>query len=381
MTAIAQRGMYDAARYASRSEARYAVLVRAASIGLTFRDVVARVEDGRWPGLASMYARYADARKALGADWAKATVSAAASQTEPQVRQGKRHVRRSNTSHEVTHGGVGGILPSDGSIDAGAATGHEEIRTWRTALRLVEQQRFPGRAGYSVRFALRALGGFAHATESTVVGVGVRSLAIAMGTDHTTAAAALKVAQQAGWIDKLEDARGVAADLYQLTIPQDVAESARQLRWIKGKSYALRPAFRELGQVAALVFEAVEIGVAATITELVTATGLSRSAVSEAVAACMAWSLLERDDAKRLTAHPERLAAAAEHLGVAEQVIEQIARYRRHRAVWHAWLARFENPDQAQAGDLDFDGDESWWWPPDDDVGAGWSILRAAGLD
>ncbi|MEK8229347.1 helix-turn-helix domain-containing protein [Oerskovia sp. M15] len=73
-------------------------------------------------------------------------------------------------------------------------------------------------------------------------------------------------------------------------------ETALGLRWDKGKAHALRPAFRELGHVAALVFEAVEQDRANTISDLVAVTGISRRAVHEAVDLLTAWGLLERTD-------------------------------------------------------------------------------------
>jgi len=80
---IARTGIYDTTRYRSPSEARQAVLDAAVWAGLTLPAVLARIETGSWPGLASFYTRYRHPRtrrKALLADWTKATAYVTAQQ-------------------------------------------------------------------------------------------------------------------------------------------------------------------------------------------------------------------------------------------------------------------------------------------------------------
>jgi len=48
-------GVYDSARYGSPSPARQAVITAAVWAGMSMVDVLARVSDGRWRGLASFY--------------------------------------------------------------------------------------------------------------------------------------------------------------------------------------------------------------------------------------------------------------------------------------------------------------------------------------
>ena len=55
---IATTGLYDTTRYRSPSEARQAVLDAAVWAGLTLPAVLARIENGTWPGLAAFYTRY-----------------------------------------------------------------------------------------------------------------------------------------------------------------------------------------------------------------------------------------------------------------------------------------------------------------------------------
>jgi len=68
-------GFLTVGQYRSPSEARQAVLAAAVSAGLNLPQVLARLETGVWPGLASFYTRYRHRntrRKALLADWRNA---------------------------------------------------------------------------------------------------------------------------------------------------------------------------------------------------------------------------------------------------------------------------------------------------------------------
>jgi DNA-binding IclR family transcriptional regulator len=83
---------------------------------------------------------------------------------------------------------------------------------------------------------------------------------------------------------------------------------------VASDTHALRPAFRELGHVAAFVFEAIEDERAATITTLLQAAGISRNAVSAGVDVLAAHGLVEHSPTG-LVAHPERLGPVAELVG------------------------------------------------------------------
>lgn len=361
--------------YASGHEARQAVLTAAAAAGWSFVDVATRVESGRWPGLAGLYARYSPRSRpgALGRDWRKAQAFAARTRTklqstphkEPLDEARNNTVHRSNTSVPESHGGKNTRLDDDE---------HAFIRTWRAALRTTELHRLPGRKFYVARFLLRALGEAAHKNGNRVVQFGTRALAVATGVEHTTVSVLLHQLADAGWVDRLEEGRGEHADTWILTLPADLTDIAPGLRWDRGRVHALRPAFRELGHVAALVFEAVETGRARTIAEIVTTTAISRRAVHDAVDALTAWQLLDRSP-DGLTAHPSRLLAVAEHLGALDVVTAQLRRYVRQRAAWHAFLARHD--EEANSRDVADDDAEIWWWPPDD-AAPGWSLLDLA---
>ena len=112
--AVAETGQYDPARYASASEARQSVITAAVRQGWALRDVAVRLADGRWPGLASLYARYSPTQRhgALARDWhtAQRFVAAAGDVDEPTTAAGISHVRKSHTSPSKSHRGA--IPPS-----------------------------------------------------------------------------------------------------------------------------------------------------------------------------------------------------------------------------------------------------------------------------
>lgn len=365
---IAETGTWDRARYSSPSEARQAVIAGAVAAGWSLADVAARLADGRWPGLAAMYARYParDRHRALSHDWHHATSFVTADRQKAARTSTDVHADRSHTSPSMSRGGPTGC-PSESPNE------HDHVRSWRTVLRAVELHRFPGRAGHLPRFLLRAMGEAAHKTGSRYVSFGTRSLAVATGVEFSTVAAALRrlAAEPGGWVDLVDAGRGESADTYALTIPHDLGKMAVDLRWDRGQAHALRPAFRELGHVAAFVFEAVEAGRAATVTTLVPATGLSRDAVAAAVATLGSYGLLERSPTGTLVARPEQLSVVAELLGALEAVGAQLRTYARQRAVWHAFLTRHEPQDSPTGLD---GGAEDWWWPPDD-ADPAWSLL------
>src|SRR4029079_18767330 len=148
---------------------------------------------------------------------------------------------------------------------------------------LLEHDRYQGRRGIGARWVLRAMGEAAMKTGSRYIAFGVRSLSVATGRDHTTVAAHLRALRDEDdpLIDLIENDRGLAGDLYQLRIPDEITARAGRIAWRAGKLYALRPVFRELGHPAAFVYEALEHskGRPERSFDLVTRTGLSRTAV------------------------------------------------------------------------------------------------------
>ncbi len=261
---------------------------------------------------------------------------------------------------------------------AGADAERAFIRTWTTAVFHLENHRLAA-LGVTGRWLVRALAEAAHKTGSRWIGFGTRSLAIATGGSHVQVAADLKTLTTLGWVDKIRDAHGTDADQYILTLPDDVAGRADELRWHAGRVHARRPAFRDttrydvdggLGGLAGLVFEAVELGYAITIAEIVTHTGLSRSAVTDAVTALLAHGALTRAGGV-LVAHPQVLGRIAEDLGAYDDMHAQIRTYARHRQAWHAYLqqrSEQHGDDVIRDGDLHDPEIDEWWLPPDGDV-------------
>jgi hypothetical protein len=85
-------------------------------------------------------------------------------------------------------------------------------------------------------------------------------LALAAGVDHSTVAHQLRALadEPDPLIVCLERDRGLHGDLYELRMPDERLTAATRRAWPAGKVHALRPAFRELGPVAALVYETLE---------------------------------------------------------------------------------------------------------------------------
>jgi len=334
LLAIARDGVWDVQRYGQdRSAARQAVITGCAARHWTVQDVYQRLTDGTWPGLAALYAKYrtpAGRLRALRADFAAAQRYLALSGHSPA-----HSVRKSTTSALLSRRG----------------DPHGDIRTWRAALAATEEHRLPGRAWLSARFVLRALGEAAHKSGSLQVSFGCRSLAEAAGLDHSTVSVLLRRLEGTGWARRIRRGWGEHADTWELTIPEDLRETVTTVRWPRGKIHALRPAFRSLGHVCALVFEAIEQERATSVLDLSRTIQMARSSVHEAVEMLLSWRLVERVEG-RLVACPERLQQVAEYLGADVDLYEQMMRHRRERALWRAWLARFETDEYVVAMEL-----------------------------
>jgi hypothetical protein len=349
---IATTGLYDTARYASPSEARQAVLTAAVWAGLTLAAAAARVENGTWPGLASFYARYRPGtrRKALTADWRKAVGWVAAHHDKQQTIS---HVRKSPTSEPPSQGGHHDQdqQKAAGARARGSAAEFQWIRTWRNAVGLLEPTRYTDRAGIGARWVLRALGEAAMKTGSRYIAFGTRSLSIATGLDHTTVAAHLRRLRDEPdpLIDLVEDDRGLQGDLYQLRIPDEVAVRVATLAWSAGKIHALRPVFRDLGLPAAFVYEALEHASAPVRSfDLTTGTGLSRSAVYEALETLTAATSLDQ---------------LAEQFGCIDTIRTLIHRHRQERIAYRRALRIVDHHDLTEQ--LLVIPDDTYLWPPE----------------
>ena len=361
---IATTGLYDTTRYRSPSEARQAVLDAAVWAGLTLPAVLARIENGTWPGLAAFYTRYRHPRtrrKALLADWPKALAYVTAQQAKKPTQS---LVRNSPTSEPPSHGGAPPNSDQDQQRARGTPAEYQWIRTWWTALGLLEHDRYTDRAGIGKRWVLRAMGEAAMKTGSRYVAFGTRSLSIATGLDHTTVAAHLRALREEDdpLIDLIENDRGLAGDLYQLRIPDEITARAGRVAWKAGKLHALRPVFRELGHPAAFVYEALEHirGRPERSFDLVTRTGLSRTAVYEALETLAAWNLVEPRDGRWVLVPGTSLQLLAEQFGCADTVRALLNRHRDERARYRRAL-RIVDQHHVPA----LSGTDGYLWPPE----------------
>lgn len=336
---IATTGLYDTNRYPTPSEARQAVMAAAAWTGMRLADVIGRLERGTWPGLASLYARYRNPghrRKALIRDW---TSAVSWIQQQPPNDTDVRPVRYSPTSEPSTHRQPPARLLQQPSTQ-GSAAEYQFIRQWWTALHLLES-RYTGKAAPAIRMVLRALGEAAMKTGSRHIEFGTRSLDLAAGVDHTTVAAHLRLlrSENEPLIDLIEDQRGLRGDLYQLVIPDTIADRARRMDFRAGKIQALRPAFRDLGLPAAFVYEALEHAKTAPSSfDLAGATGIARSTVYEALHTLAAYNLVEQRGGRWHIVATTSLAELAESLGSTQIIAARLEIHRRERTAYRRLL-------------------------------------------
>ena len=183
--------------------------------------------------------------------------------------------------------------------------------------------------------------------------------------DHTTVAAHLRALREEAdpLIDLIENDRGLAGDLYQLRIPDEIADRASRVAWRPGKLHALRPVFRELGHPAAFVYEALEQAKGPQRSfDLVTVTGLSRAAVYEALETLAGWQLVEPVDGRWKLVPGTSLHLLAEQFGCLEQVRTQVSRHRGERAAYRRAL-RIVDHHPATVGAVQ--EAEAYLWPPE----------------
>jgi hypothetical protein len=360
-------GGYDTSRYPSPSEARMAVLCSAAARGWQLADVAGRLRSGAWAGLAGHYARYRPAQRAksLGADWRKAVAAAAGGKSgRPDHTRGKQH----------TGGGpaprVGPTRPGAEIIRSRADASYHGIRRWDSAVRAAERCRWPGAHGITVRLVLRALAAAAQMTGGTETEFGTRSLGMLACLDHSTVAQVLRELREEPdpFVDLVAGHRGVRGDLYALRIPEEYATAAAWRRWRPGR-LGVHPVFRVLGGAAALVLEQLAREPARAM-DLPLLTGLSATAVSEALADLGAHGLAERGPGGWRRG-PADLDDVAAQLGVPEILAALQDRYRREREEWRGLLMLARSPAVAAPG-------EDVPWPEEPPPEDGYPALASA---
>lgn len=333
---LARTGDWRAHGYASASEARRAVLMSAAATGLEETDVRARMlgPTPAWPGLRSLFEHKGLHRL-----------------HDEYTRAADEITRR---EHAKAHGGPVGRDDSAVSSDTSASThtggrgktlaAHDTYGTIRSWITLVERHaasEYLGTGGWNAQMALRALGQAASMVGSTVTAMGVRWHAVATATSRSDAAEQLRAlaAEPDPWVTLIARGRGIHADQFELRIPDRHAHLLDELRWRKGKTQAVRPAFAVLGKPTGLLYEAIEHG-ATTRARIALVTGLRDDAYREARDTALAYGLITGNDREGYAlaaddAYLERLAAT---LGAIEARTRQIHQHRRERAAYWAKL-------------------------------------------
>lgn len=368
---LARTGLYDTAKYASPSEARMAVLNHFAACGWTLDQV--RLElGGQFPGLAALYTDTGRQERLIDTEWAKACRWIQKRGTQPT---GRRSTRINDTSLPLPTGGASRTSSKAGS--------HQLVNDLENVLYAVLDHRLKerGREGLSLRLLLRAVLGYMRTMETDLLDVGCRTFATALGKHHGTISRLLRTLEQVsdGILTKVADARGRNADTYVIQLPRHFEQLARELSWRSGKIHGIRPVFRALGDVAALVYESIERGrLSPTTAGIVRSTGLSRTAVESALGVMCSYNMIERRHGQWAITAATSLTALARRLGALDDAAEQIRRHRMQRAAWHAWLDRNLVPELAEHEVEDPESDLYWIPPSESELDWGGTLWRVA---
>ena len=369
LRAVARTGLYDASRYASDSEARMAVLNHFVACKWTVEQVRAGLA-GEYAGLAALYGDKAE--RLLPIEWAKAQAWTTAKPTSQKG--GRTYARINDTSLSQLTGG---------SQNHSTYAIHQLVNDIENVLYAVLDQRCKtyGRVSHSLRLLLRAVLAYMRTNQNNLLDVGCRTFAVALGKDHATIARLLPVLEKAseGILTRVQRGRGRNADTYLVQLPQHFEQLARDLTWRKGKIHAIRPVFRVLGDVVALTYEAIERGRhSPTTAELVRSTGISRTALTDALTRMETLHMIRRHHGRWEVVTTTGLQELADRLGATEDRQEQITRYRKERAAWHAWLDRHLVPQLEEHELYDVEVDEYWLPPLDSEHEYQQSLWHAA---
>jgi len=357
---VARTGLYDTARYKSRSEARMAVLTHFSACRWTLEQVRSGLSS-QFPGLGALYGNQAKQDRLLEAEWAKA-VSWTQKDVPPRTRRSNAFIN--DTSRPLPTGGAAGSASKAGI--------HQLVNDLENILYAVLDHRLKnlGRESAGLRLLLRSLLGYMRTKETDLLDVGCRTLATAMGKHHGTIARLLPrlVEVSDGIVSKVADGRRRSADVYLIQLPAQHQQLARELTWRKGKIHGIRHVFRALGDPAALVYEAIERARhSPTSADIIRSTGISRSAVENALSEMTALGMIHRAGRQWRVTATANLGQLAVRLGVMDDVWDQISQHRRQRAAWHAYLDRFVEQTLTDA-ELYDEERESYWLPPDDEL-------------
>ncbi|GAA4376993.1 MarR family transcriptional regulator [Paeniglutamicibacter cryotolerans] len=350
---VARNGFQPGGKYDSPSEARFAVLRAATNAGFDTPAIYQRMNDGRWPGLNTLFSRYRSPLKELQADLNRLQSKG--------HRGGHNTVVKNNTSQPKAQGGTRSVR---------SVGFYEWLKIWRNASHARELTYGPSRVGLQLRLVLRALGEAASKSQSSFIEFGCRALAIATGLDHSTVSRHLRrLRAEAEPLVRLSSpAHGKYADTYELVVPEGLVNGSLAISYRVGKLHALRPVFRALGVVAAFVYEALEQGMK-TAPEIMRSTGLSRSATQDALAVLEGHHLAVKAREGWIETGAN-LRFLADLLGATDDVEQQRNIYAQQRFLWVSWLntrlvthSGFAYPDQDYPFD-EFEPSEDTYPPP-----------------
>ena len=319
---IARTG--DPTGYASPSEARQAVVWAAAAAGWPLLEVQRRMETGLWPGLAALYLRYRSPRKALLADWQRATAFEKSRREQHRSSQ----VRQCNTREHKTHAAV-----------LKAQQGHQQVRGWASVAAELERTRWSGDP--SRILVVRACGRAAQLTGQMGFEVGDRALALACHLDVATVSRHLQALRDEPdpVLARVVDHQGIRADVYELLIPPGMAQLAERTSWRPGPLHALRPVFRVLGAPAGFAYEALTRARGPlSVFQVQQLIPYAHTAVRDALDTLAGWDLARRTPTGWVIG-PASPDVVAEHVGA--DIIHRavVERYRHERAEYraHVW--------------------------------------------
>ncbi|WP_215817427.1 hypothetical protein [Pimelobacter sp. 30-1] len=348
---IARTGEYDPEEYrradgrpATDSDVRQRLIWSCVAAGWEFGDVVRRLHDGTWRGLAGLYARYSDQQRhgALRRDWRKAV-----------DHERRRRQRRSERDKRAFH------APQESRVRTTTTSGRKTqraraqeasnstmtrsqverfVREWLAAVELLSQPT----SDLTARAVLYTFAALALSKGTVELDVGNRSLAIGADTDNGTVSRLLRQLlnepSDRALLDHVQNGRGIHAHVVALRIPPLLAPACAAKPWRRGRIHGIRAAFRELGRAAAFVYDVLEqLDEPAGGRDIAARARLSPSATYEALQALAAWGLATRVDGG-WTLGDASLAHLAELFGIDEAVRAQIQRYRDERRAWWTWL-------------------------------------------
>jgi len=398
LSRLARTGSWEPGSYATPSEARFAVVCSLVARGWPLAELALRMEDGTWPGLRELYARYQGGwRTALLRDWRKAqtlparplpgrpvpglTTGPAPGRLPPNapaIGSGQGSDRNCTTRETAPQRAADPVDSLSLAVTGTAARGYDTayavgdpleyqwIRAWWTCVALTTPD-LAGRGASAQAAVLTALGNAAQKAGSRVIAFGIRSLELAAGCDHTTVARALRALREADdpLIDLVQVAHGPDADTYQLRIPDRLAPVARTRTWVRGPIRGVHPVFRVLGLPAWQTHTAL-VAAAGSSTELADRTGLSRTAVTSALQT-LADHGLAASHGRTWTIGSQSLDRAGRHLDTDTLVTVIHAGHQADRAAWRDYLTGLHHLTGVRTLADIISGNRRWSDPPGSD--------------